>query len=202
MYNRGRRCSLPTQSLADGASHRSSYRQRRKKKEKKIPCIELLPAYTGDKDKDTPTELKEFMKDIEPEDSDDEERFYKGLPFNERVRLRNQALYGSNCSINSDLAKHLISNSTSSSRRGSLKVPSRRGSSSSSPTPDKMDEMTLDEDEYQEFLENEKKVTKFTEMEIVALWNQFKLNFPHGTVSKPQLTELLQKVIIVSSEHS
>ena len=191
MNNRGRRASLPAQNLGNGETNRS-FRQKKKKKVKKLPCIEL-PEDCGDRDDAISEDLKEFMKDIEPEDSEDEERFYRDLPFNEKVRLRNKLMYGSNSSVNSEILKHLGTDSASHSRRGS-----RRGSHSSNKhsSNEKMDEPVMDEDEYQQWLiENEKKTTKFTEMEIVALWNQFKLNFPHGTVSKPQLTELLGKVI-------
>ena len=190
MNNRGRRASLPAQSLGDGETNRS-FKQKKKKKAKRLPCIEL-PEDCGDREEAISEELKEFMKDIEPEDSEDEERFYRDLPFNEKVRLRNKLMYGSNSSVNSDILKHLGPQSANHSRRGS-----RRGSHSSTKhsSNENMDDPVMDEDEYQQWLmENEKKQTKFTEMEIVALWNQFKLNFPHGTVSKPQLTELLQKV--------
>ena len=192
MNNRGRRASLPAQSLANVEANRS-FKQKKKKKAKRLPCIEL-PEEVGEREDAISEELKEFMKDIEPEDSEDEERFYRDLPFNEKVRLRNKLLYGSNSSVNSDILKHLGTDSANHSRRGS-----RRGSHTSTKhsSNDDMDEPVMDEDEYQQWIENEKKQTKFTEMEIVALWNQFKLNFPHGTVSKPQLTELLQKVIMI-----
>ena len=189
MNNRGRRASLPAQSLGNGETNRS-FKQKKKKKPKKTPCIELC----GDVEEPISEDLKEFMRDIEPEDSDDEERYYRDLPFNEKVRLRNKIKYGSNSSVNSEILKHLGTDSASHSRRGS-----RRGSHTSTKhsSNETMDEPVIDEDEYQQWLmENERKTTKFTEMEIVALWNQFKLNFPHGTVSKPQLTELLGKVII------
>ena len=188
MNNHGRRASLPVQSLTNGVGNRS-FRQRKKKKEKKKPCVELERADPGDRDDYISDDLKEFLHDIEPEDSEDEERYYRDLPFNEKVRLRNKLMYGSNNSLNSDILKHLGPSSTSSSRRGS-----RRPSHTSSEILDTMVDEEITEDDYQQYLENEKKVTKFTEMEIVALWNQFKLNFPHGTVSKPQLKELLSKV--------
>jgi hypothetical protein len=197
MNNHGRRASLPVQSLTNGAGNRS-FKQRKKKKEKKKPCVELARADSGDRDDYVSEDLKEFMHNIEPEDSEDEERYYRDLPYNEKVRLRNKLLLGSNNSLNSDILKHLGPSSTSSSRRGS-----RRASHTSDEILDFLDstkivdtmvDEEITEDEYQQYLANEKKVTKFTEMEIVALWNQFKLNFPHGTVSKPQLKELLQKV--------
>ena len=191
MNNHGRRSSLPAQSLTNGAGNRS-FRQRKKKKEKKLPCCEVARADPGTRDDYVSDDLKEFLHDIEPEDSEDEERFYRDLPFNEKVRLRNQLMYGSKSSLNSDILKHLGPGSNSSSKRGS-----RRPSHSSDDLLDTMVDEEITEDEFQQFLQNEKKVTKFTEMEIVALWNQFKLNFPHGTVSKPQLKELLQKVTMV-----
>ena len=195
MNNRGRRASLPAQSLGNTESNRSFKQKKKKKAKRALPCIEL-PEECGDREEAVSEELKEFMRDIEPEDSEDEERFYRDLPFNEKVRLRNKLLYGSNSSVNSDILKHLGPDSANHSRKGS-----RRGSTKDS-SDEKMDEPVMDEDEYQQWLiENEKKQTKFTEMEIVALWNQFKLNFPHGTVSKPQLTELLQKVTILYFNH-
>ena len=198
MYNRGRRSSLPVQSLSSntefGKPYAGSTRRRKKKKDKKLPCVELAkPPEHGCREDAISEDLQGFIKEIDIDESDrlsDEEKFLKDLPYNERVRMRNKLkfgkLHGSNSSINSEILKHLGIDSSSSSLQGS-KQSSRRGSSES------MDEL-IDEDEVQQYLANEKKITKFTEMEIVALWNQFKLNFPHGTVSKPQLTELLQKV--------
>ena len=182
MYNRGRRASLPVQSLTNGDETRLFGRQKKKKKKKKVPCCETLPYDLGNREEDTPDDLKNFIKEIEAEDSDDSlPRGLEDLPFNERVRLRNKALFGSNTSI------HKIHKSSSK--------PVSRRSSFADTSIEIMTEEIINEDEYQEYLAKEKKVTKFTEMEIVALWNQFKLNFPHGTVSKPQLTGLLQQVI-------
>ena len=152
MNNHRRRASLPTQSLTNGVGNRS-FRQRKKKKEKKKPCVELERADPCDRDDYISDDLKEFLHNLEPEDSEDEERYYRDLPFNEKVRLRNKLMYGSNSSLNSDILKHLGPSSTSSSRSGS-----RRASHTSSEILDTMVDEEITEDDYQQYLANEKKV--------------------------------------------
>ena len=188
MYSPGsRRTSFPVQSLNNSYEPRLFGKQKKKKKKKKVPCCETLPYDLGNREDDTPDDLKKFIREIEPEDSDDSEGPYAHLSFNERVRLRNKQLFGSSSNIDKDFtsSQFLLIPSIRKPRRGSLPDINKKN----------MDEQIIGEDEYQQSLAKEKMVAKFTEMEIVALWNQFKLNFPHGTVSKPQLVELLQKVI-------
>ena len=48
MNNRGRRASLPAQSLGDGETNRS-FKLKKKKKAKRLPCIEL-PEECGDRE--------------------------------------------------------------------------------------------------------------------------------------------------------
>ena len=35
---------------------------------------------------------------------------------------------------------------------------------------------------------------QLTDMEIVELWNSFKVGFPEGQVTKPQIIEIVRKV--------
>ena len=43
--------------------------------------------------------------------------------------------------------------------------------------------------------------TKFTELEIVSMWNKFKFEFPTGNVNKHQLKTLLAQVSLKTIHH-
>ena len=47
----------------------------------------------------------------------------------------------------------------------------------------------LTTDEYDQLV----KMTKFTEFEIVTLWNHFKADFPSGLINKTHLSQMIKK---------
>ena len=185
----GRRVSLPAQSLASNDDIRAWKKEKkeRRKKNRKPRQTELLQNLEVN---ETPEELKHFLSQIAISESED----------------------SSACS------------SLNVSRRGSLKktpsIKKRHRCQQKTATPiyksasqhhlekdiaysnnTKMDEEQIDFDEDVQVNAKEcTQMTKFTEMEIVALWNQFKLNFQTGYVSKVQLTQLLQKVDMAGTQ--
>ena len=187
----GRRGSLPVAYLTVGDD---GHRLKKKKKKKRQPQCETLPYNDGrTAEDDTPQELKQFLHKIGLSDSEDSD--FDSLPYSEKIRIRNKKLLGSNRSSRASSRRSSIEEENKLSR-----YSSRRSSVGERKKPDMEDDGFICDDKTLEDwkLENEKKesmVTKFTELEIMALWNQFKLNFPHGTVSKSQLNELLQTVI-------
>ena len=187
----GRRGSLPVAYLTVGDD---GHRLIKRKKKKRKPQCETLPYDDGrTAEDDTPQELKKFLHQIGLSDSEDSD--FEALPYSEKVRIRNKKLLGSNRSSRASSRRSSIGDENRFSR-----ASSRRSSVGEKKKPDmEDDEYICDDKTLQDWKqENEKKEnleTKFTEMEIMALWNQFKLNFPHGTVSKSQLNELLQTVI-------
>ena len=146
--------------------------------EEKAPSCETFPLDEGTRDEATPAYLKKFLHEIAPEQQgsspDDlkhpdhlfQRHVNRGHLF-ERIRL---------------------SDSTTGQAGGRS---SRRGSMAGNADIQKIDE---EGDEVQGPPPQHQQQHKFTEMEIVTLWNRFKFDFPTGNINEKQLLQLFRQV--------
>ena len=154
----------------------SSRNLRGKNNQKAAPSTEVLPFDNHTREEDTHEDVKEFLHHLKPEDTDEE------------------AVSGSSPVRNQFTG---VNRSYTQLKRNAVNRKSRRRSSKPKvenlppKEPDSMNE-TNDVSDVELYVLT--KTTKFTELEIVSLWNQFKSNFPSGFVNKRQMVDLLKQV--------
>ena len=145
--------------------------------EGKAPCCETYPLDVGSREDDTPAHIKRFLHEIAPEEADSDtvhdhlfQRSLNRAHLHERIRMADAA----------------PAHTGRSSRRGSL----------ANPDIQKIDEESEESSAAPPVVQQ---MHKFTEMEIVTLWNRFKFDFPTGNINGKQLLQLFRQVKISNS---
>ena len=140
--------------------------------EEKLPCCETFPLDTGTRDEDTPDAIKRFLHQIAPEPEPEpdlahsfQRQFHRGHLI-ERLRMSGDTPSGR------------------TSRRSSLAAD----------TGSPKGEEEVEGSKVNASQQQQQQQHKFTEMEIVTLWNRFKFDFPTGNINEKQLLQLFKQV--------
>lgn len=162
-----RRLGTPATALKPHLRSRWSSDHHPSVAEEKPPCCETFPLDTGTRDDDTPDVIKRFLHQIAPEPEPEPD------PTHDTLFQRHVSRGHLIDRIRMTDATH----SGRTSRRSSLAAGS-----------DEQPEVVITK---------EMQHHKFSEMEIVTLWNRFKFDFPTGNINEKQLLQLFRQVIPV-----
>ena len=141
--------------------------------EEKPPCCETFPLDTGSREDDTPEALKRFLHQIAPEPDPEPD------PVHDHLFQRH--LNRGHLMDRLKMADSSHVPSGKNSRRSSLAETGSQKGEESEDTP-----LPVTPQPQQHH--------KFTEMEIVTLWNRFKFDFPTGNINEKQLHQLFRQV--------
>ena len=131
---------------------------------------------------DTPLPVRAFMNSIRPEDSSEDDL---SLPNSPKGFRKNPNKGGKR---NFGKAKSVIRASSNSSLTRSN--PNLASDGDDDPKSRKQKKSKLTEDERNKLIAT----TQFSELEMVALWNKWKFNFPTGQANRVQLRQLFKEV--------
>ena len=137
--------------------------------EEKLPCCETFPLDTGTRDDDTPDAIKRFLHQIAPEPE----------PATDLARSFQRHFHRG----------HLIERIRMSGDTPSGRTSRRSSLAADTGSPKGEDEVNASQQQHPQ------QQHKFTEMEIVTLWNRFKFDFPTGNINQKQLLQLFKQVI-------
>lgn len=175
-----RRLGTPATSIKTHFKTRwASEAMQQRSVDEKAPSCETFPLDEGTREDATPAYLKKFLHEIAPEQqgsSPDDRQMHPDHLFQRHVNRG-----------------HLIERirlSDSASHAGGGRSSSRRGSMAGNADIQKIEE---EGDEVQSPAPPQQ-LHKFTEMEIVTLWNRFKFDFPTGNINEKQLLQLFRQV--------